>query len=82
MLLLDVSPNLVVEYDLDAPEMLVEVLHVDVSQHVEDEVEPCPKMTSMKVLLSNFLENDVDVSPLSRCCASARVSCTSATSKG
>ena len=37
---LDVIPNLVVVDDLDVEEMLVKVLHGDMMQHVEDEVEP------------------------------------------
>ena len=32
-------PNLVVVYDIDVKERLVEVLHVDVIRHVEDEVD-------------------------------------------
>ena len=52
--LLDVIPNLVVGDDLDVEAMLVEVLHVDVIQHVEDEVNHVQKRTLMKSLWSNF----------------------------
>ena len=57
--LLDVIPNLFVVDDLDVEAMLVEVLHVDVIQHVEDEVDHVQDDVD-EIFVVELLEDDVD----------------------
>ena len=57
--LLDVIPNLVVVCDLDVEATLVEILHVDVIQHVEDEVDHVQDDVDETVMVE-LLEDDVE----------------------
>ena len=54
-------PNLVLNIvnDFDVEKMLVDVLHVDVIQHVEDEVEPVQDDVD-DIFVVEFFEDDVD----------------------
>ena len=57
--LLDVIPNLVVVYDLDVEAMLVEVLQVDVTQHVDDQVDHVQDDVD-GIFVVELLEDDVN----------------------